>query len=751
MTKIRTVLFGLLIVLLAGPVWAEAPAPPAAPAAPAHAPIGQQIQSLIGGMNKPQPPASTANNTNGANAPLAAPNTNNHPQPNAAPANPAAANPAPPGAAPGAAPGNNAVNENEENAEPLEETFGTRALNLVLSFGDLLSSEGETYVENFAALPQLSAWFGRQTTNPYLGGRWSTIGNDLLAIVGSAFLAGWILEILLLPARQNLRRRKPVNIGHKLGAVVGLFGLELLPLILFITLALILLDGHETQKVPRFAVLTVIYAFAVYRIIMSLLRVFLMPRAQGIRLLSMTTPQAHYLYRWLAVFSFVIVYGYFCIDIAQLVHVPAAAIKALTSLLGLILVLMTITVIIQKRAFVSVLLRGHLSAAQRDLTLMQSLRLWFARSWHIVAIAYLVIGYVIAALGVEDGLAIMLRGTILSIFVLVMMRLLFHGADRFGMRRGTETVPPHHPVLRLLFKFVIWLCGVTAIAAAWGADIPAFFATPLGRHVTGSLFSIGVTVVVLTLIYEAINAAIERHLNQQDAEGRPIEASTRVRTLLPMLRNMAFVVFSTVIGLVVLSEIGVDIGPLLASAGVVGVAVGFGSQTLVKDFLTGLFIVMENTVAIGDVVKIGNDAGVIEAIGMRTLRLRDAEGAVHVIPFSSVTTIVNMTKEFGYALVEIGVSYDSDLRKVMDVIKSVADELQKDPQFCVSIVDPVEILGVDSFGDSAINIQARLRTRAGRQWGVKREFLLRLKERFDQEKIEIPFPTVTQVQKPVTP
>jgi small conductance mechanosensitive channel len=250
------------------------------------------------------------------------------------------------------------------------------------------------------------------------------------------------------------------------------------------------------------------------------------------------------------------------------------------------------------------------------------------------------------------------------------------------------------------------------------------------------------------LIYEGCNRTIEKHLNRRDADGKALQASARMRTLLPMIRNMVFVFFAVIVGFVTLSEAGFNIGPLLAGAGVVGVAVGFGSQALVKDFLTGLFIVIENTIAVGDVVKIGSHSGVVESISFRTLRLRDNEGALHILPFSIVTDIVNMTRDFAFAVINVGVSYSSDLEHVMRVIRAVGEDLQKDPVFKRVILEPIEILGVDSLGDSSITISSRLRTRPGKQWDVRRMFLLKLKQAFDKEKIEIPFPTVTSIQKP---
>jgi small conductance mechanosensitive channel len=717
-----------LVFLGAFSLTAAAAPPPAAPNPPrpfSLTPIAAQFQTLI-----------TGTTTGTASAPTITGN--------AVPVTTTGANVSTPAAA--TTTGNETVEE--INIEP-GETFGTRALSLVLSFTDLLTEQSAAFADNFADLPQASDWLNRQLNEPHLQDRWRAAGEDLLLMVGLAFAGAFVLELLLAPARRHFRNRNPADLVRRVTAIGGLLVLELLPVILFVVVSTTLLNVYETQRLPRFVVENVIYAITLSRLVIVVGQILLAPRAPNLRLIPLTQAQANYLYRWLGFFNFIAVYGYFCVDLARSLRVPPPAVNAFGSLLALVLVIMTIIVIAQKRSYVAVLLRGDLSVAQRDLTPTQSLRLWFARSWHILAIGYLVIGYMVTALGVTGGAAILMHGTVLTFLVFVATGLAIYATGRIGAGRGEDQVKPqlHHAILRFFLRCLIWILTVAGLAAAWGANIPAFLATPIGQRISGSLFSIGVTVVVLALIYGFVSTSIERHLSRKDKDGRPIQASARVRTLLPMVRNAIFIIFAVVAGIVILSEAGVNIGPLLAGAGVIGVAVGFGSQTLVKDFLTGLFIVIENAIAIGDVVKIGSHSGTVESMTIRTIRLRDADGAVHVVPFSEANQIVNMTKDFAYALITVGVAYNSDLRKVMDVIKAVGEEIRQDPKFRVSILDPIEVLGIDSFAASAIMLQARIRTRPGRQWDVKRALLLRLKERFDQEKIEIPFPTVTQIQK----
>ena len=307
---------------------------------------------------------------------------------------------------------------------------------------------------------------------------------------------------------------------------------------------------------------------------------------------------------------------------AHVIHLPDAVLTVF-DVYALLLVVMTAVVILQKRALVATLLRGNLSAAQPNLLM--------------ACVLAPDAGAALASLGDRlpdsrfrdhgagrlHGFVVMLRGTILSLLILFVMRMLFGATNRWGASDATAGAALHHAILRLLTRGVNLILAALAFAAAWGADLGEMFATPFGHRMLDAMFSIGATVIILAMIYEAFSGMIERHLSRRDEDGTA-QISPRMRTLLPMIRNTVFIVAAVVVALVALSEVGVNIGPLLAGAGVLGVAVGFGSQTLVKDFLTGLFIVVENTIAIGDVVQIGTHSGVVDAMSVRTLRLGTA-------------------------------------------------------------------------------------------------------------------------------
>jgi small-conductance mechanosensitive channel len=227
---------------------------------------------------------------------------------------------------------------------------------------------------------------------------------------------------------------------------------------------------------------------------------------------------------------------------------------------------------------------------------------------------------------------------------------------------------------------------------------------------------------------------------RESSESVPGAAAMRIRTLMSVLWTIvAGLVWFTAV-LTILGQVGVNVTPILASAGVVGLAVGFGAQNLVKDFVSGFFLILENQVRVGDVAIINGTGGLVEAITFRTIVLRDQAAVVHVFPNGSINTLSNMTKDWSAYVMDIGVAYREDTDRVIEVMRRVAGELQSEPQYGSAMLEPIEIIGVDSFSDSAVIIKARLKTLPIRQWMVGREYRRRLKKAFDTENIEFPFP-----------
>lgn len=221
------------------------------------------------------------------------------------------------------------------------------------------------------------------------------------------------------------------------------------------------------------------------------------------------------------------------------------------------------------------------------------------------------------------------------------------------------------------------------------------------------------------------------------------ELQKRTDTLSSIIRYVLKIAIFIVAGMMILRELGIDIGPILATAGVVGLAVGFGAQKLVEDVISGFFILLEDQIRVGDVVNIAEKGGLVEKVTLRMVILRDLAGNVHYVRNGQINVVTNMTKEYSRYVFDIGVAYREDVDEVIDVIKEVDAELREDPGFKKDILAPIEILGLDKFDNSAVIIKARTMTKPIKQWNVGREFNKRLKKRFDERNIEIPFPHVT--------
>ena len=227
------------------------------------------------------------------------------------------------------------------------------------------------------------------------------------------------------------------------------------------------------------------------------------------------------------------------------------------------------------------------------------------------------------------------------------------------------------------------------------------------------------------------------------ADDGSLEEEKRINTLMDILKQTGMVILWLVFLMILLKEFGLDIGPLIASAGVIGLAIGFGAQELVRDIISGFFILLENQIRTGDVAIINGTGGSVEKIELRTISLRDFSGVVHIFQNGKIDTLANMTKEWSAIVFDIGVAYKEDVDKVMDVIKEVGKDIKEDATFGPKIINDIEVFGVDSFGDSAVVIKARIKTKPIEQWNVGREYRRRLKYAFDAKKIEIPFPHST--------
>jgi len=261
----------------------------------------------------------------------------------------------------------------------------------------------------------------------------------------------------------------------------------------------------------------------------------------------------------------------------------------------------------------------------------------------------------------------------------------------------------------------------------------------------------GLLIIIIALIigFRLLSALLKRlkkilvRRASKSKKGDAPETEKRINTLIGILSGAIKVVLWIIFIMILLQKFGVNIGPLLAGAGILGVAVGFGSQELIRDFISGFFILLENQIREGDVAVINGTGGLVESIELRTITLRDFSGITHIFQNGKINTISNMTKGWSAMVFDIGVAYKENVDNVISVMKEVGDDLQKDPDFGNDIIEPIEIFGLDQFADSALVIKARIKTKPIKQWTIGREYRRRLKIAFDEKNIEIPFPHTT--------
>lgn len=269
------------------------------------------------------------------------------------------------------------------------------------------------------------------------------------------------------------------------------------------------------------------------------------------------------------------------------------------------------------------------------------------------------------------------------------------------------------------------------------------------RSVGGWLAGNGLRIILIGLIalllvrgFGTLSARYFRSVLEKKHKGDG-EFEKRTNTLSSILNYVVHIAVITIASAMVIRELGIDIGPILAAAGVLGLAVGFGAQSLVKDLISGFFLILEDQIRVGDVVDIAGKAGIVERMNLKMTILRDVGGNVHFIPNGQIDVVTNMTREYSRYVFDIGVAYREDVDEVMEIMRNVDESIRQDPDFQNDVLEPMEIFGLDRFADSALIIKARATTRPLKQWRYAREFNRRLKKVFDERGIEIPFPHVT--------
>lgn len=338
------------------------------------------------------------------------------------------------------------------------------------------------------------------------------------------------------------------------------------------------------------------------------------------------------------------------------------------------------------------------------------------------------------------SLAVIMVALLLTFLLRFLINRLFHYLIKLKIRFhfSLQRMALYKRVLTLFVHLLMLGLTLSALVVVWGGGAIGLW---LGQQLLGLLSivcELAVLFAVAVVIFEFATATMEYYFNRWSSD-----ASPRVKTLLPIAKNVTNAALFIIFGITVISELGIDVMPLLAGAGVIGFAIGFGAQTLIKDLITGFIIIFEDLIQVGDVASVGGKSGVVEKITIRKVQLRNMAGTVFTVPFSEITIVENLTKDFSHYVFDIGIAYRESPDEVVQVLKQIDAELREDAEFKDDILDPLEVMGVDQFADSAIILKARIKTKPIKQWRIGREFNRRMKYAFDKHGIEIPFPHQT--------
>jgi len=604
--------------------------------------------------------------------------------------------------------------------------------------------------------PQVLDWLVLQFDDD-IRGTWISLAWQIGLVVLAGVVAALLARFALRGAVRNLKgKATEATGGRRVAILVTRLLLSLLPILIFAVAAqasMPLIDADLRTELVAAAVITTV---VLKRAVTLILRSLFSPKDTAARLVPVSDDAAYVLFRGLQRIAGTMVFGYLAVEVARLFGMPPGGRDLFVHVIGFIVLVFTVITLFSLRHAGKRVIRRVAVAGPASTFWVGGLLRILADIWHVLAAAYAAGIFFVWVVDSEQWFALAGWATVKTALVCLLTVIVFgwvqrlrdrammqlHTTNRFD-RAARQRARRYVGILTSALRLVLLVGALLLVLESWHIGIVAWLSEGFGLRLVSMAFNIGIVFMISIALWEGVNYAIQRYLSSTDTQGNLVERGQRERTLLPLLRNVLTVFLVVVVALILLSELGIDIAPLLAGAGVVGLAIGFGSQKLVQDVISGVFNLLEDTVSVGDVVQVAGLAGVVEAMSIRSLRLRDLSGNLHTVPFSNVDTVTNMTKDFSYYLMNVGVAYRENTDHVTQVLKEIGAGMQDDADYGPSILEPLEVLGVDGFADSAVIIKARIKTKPIMQWWVGREFNRRMKMRFDELGIEIPFPHTT--------
>ena len=405
-------------------------------------------------------------------------------------------------------------------------------------------------------------------------------------------------------------------------------------------------------------------------------------------------------------------------------------------LLGVVLLAMGIEAVWnrpgQVRADAADPARGRLSANAKNWLLIIYFvllwLLWVASAWRFFWLFAVLVGLPFAVSAVRRAVNNVLRPP--------------------GKEQGGKEIPSVlAAVIERGVRAILIIAAVVFLGHKLGIDFTAITAQDtIFTRIMRGIFSAVVILLAADFFWHIAKTVLDRKMVEASELGEPgtevARRRARIRTLLPIIRNVLMIIVAVVAILMALSSLGIEIGPLIAGAGIVGVAVGFGAQTVVKDVISGVFYLLDDAFRIGEYIQSGSYKGTVESFSLRSIKLRHHRGYIYTVPFSDLGAVQNMSRDWVIEKITMTVTYDSDVEKARKIVKKIGLDLQQDPEFAASIIEPLKMQGVDEFGDSGFVLRMKLKTRPGEQFTIKRRALMLMKKAFDENGIKIAVPTI---------
>ena len=609
---------------------------------------------------------------------------------------------------------------------------------------------------------------------------------SVAAVLVAALLIEWLFVIYTTAARHHVTSTNPDKWSAKIGVLTMRSLLDFAAIVIFILAALALFFVFlERTAGQRVLLSTYLAAFVIVQVAFLISRFFLAPRVSALRFLPFTDETALYLHRWLVALTTVGGFGTLTCGVARLAGASELEHFRSMTLVSVVIAVMIISMILQKR-------KAAATAFSRGLP-ESSLRCRLALKWHLFALIAIVLLFVFSTinrmLGFAAGQATLTLLIVPLYFLLDwILRLILETA--FGMvaennskpvpakslsteqeedgvseaarptvSQTSEAKPAQHGQLdldrmkgplRAALRLALAVLLFFWILDIWDVD------RPVGEAVIRTLIEILVVVLICYVAWGLINAAILRRMRREMPEAESDDekeeggaGGSRIGTLLLLLRKFLLVVIIVMASLVVLSALGVHVGPLIAGAGVFGLAIGFGAQTLVKDIISGVFFLMDDAFRVGDYLEVSGTKGTVEHISLRSLRLRNPRGQVYFIPFGDMKTVTNLSRDYVIMKLDFRVRYDADVEKIRKIIKKkVYLPIMEDPELGPKLLEPIKSQGVREMGDSAMIMRVKYKTKPGDQFAIRKEVYHLMQEAFKQEGIEFAHRNVTVYMPP---